>query len=51
MHKKITKMRLMRYRIMKKKRFFGIFRLGKPRVTNLTLGIDSLRNFTSITYF
>ena len=30
---------------MKKKRFFGIFRLGKPRVANLTPGIDSLRNF------
>ena len=28
--KKITKMRLMRYRIMKKKWFFDIFRLGKP---------------------
>ena len=26
--KKITKMRLVRYRIMKKKRFFGIFTLG-----------------------
>ena len=35
----------------KKKRFFAIFRLGKPRVANLTPGIDSLRNFTSIIYF
>ena len=49
--KKITKMRLMRYRIMKKERFFDIFRLGRPRVANLTPGIDSLRNFTSIIYF
>ena len=49
MHKKITKMRLMRYRIMKKNRFLGIFRLGKPRVPKP--GIDSLRNFTSIIYF
>ena len=49
--KKITKIRLMRYRIMKKKRFFGICRLGKPRVANLTSGIDSLRNLTSIIYF
>ena len=33
------------------KRYFGIFRLGKPRVANITPGIDSLRNFTSIIYF
>ena len=31
--------------------FFGIFRLGKPRVANLTAGIDFLRNFTSIICF
>ena len=49
--KKITKMRLMRYWIMKIKRFFDIFRLGRPRVANLTPGIDSLRNFTSIIHF
>ena len=35
----------------KKKWFFDIFRLGKPRVPNLITGIDSLRNFTSIMYF
>ena len=34
----------------KKNRFFGILRLGKPRLANLTPGIDSLRNFT-IMYF
>ena len=34
-----------------KKTFFGIFRLEKPRVGNLTPGIDSLRNFTSIMNF
>ena len=41
MRKKILKMRLIRYRIMKRKRFFDIFRLGKPRVVNLAPGIDS----------
>ena len=51
MHKKITKMQLIRYRIMKKKAGFDIFRFGKPRVANQTPGIDSLRNFTSIIYF
>ena len=35
----------------KKTFFFYIFRLGKPRLDNLTSGIDSLRNFTSIIYF
>ena len=35
----------------KKKRFFDIFRLGRPRVANITPGIHSLRNFTSIIYF
>ena len=34
-----------------KKRFFDIFRLERPRVANLTPGIDSLTNFTSIIYF
>ena len=34
-----------------KKQFFGIFRLGMPRVANLTPRIDTLRNFTSIMYF
>ena len=48
MLKKITTMRLMRYRIMIKERFFYIFRLGKPRVANLIPGIDSLRNCTLI---
>ena len=34
-----------------KKTVFDIFRLGRPRVANITPGIDSLRNFTSIIYF
>ena len=34
-----------------KKQFFAILRLGKPRVANLTTGIDSLKIFTSILYF
>ena len=33
------------------KRFFDIFRLRRPRVANITPGIDSLRHFTSIIYF
>ena len=52
MHKKIYKNAT--HEILnneKKKRFFGIFRLGKPWVANLTPGIDSLRNITSIIYF
>ena len=48
--KKITKMPLMRYRIMKKG-FCDIFELGKPRVANLTPGIDFLKNFTLIIPF
>ena len=51
MHKKNDKNANNEISNNEKKRFFGIFRLGKPQVANLTPGIDSLRNFTSIIYF
>ena len=51
MHKKNYKNATNEISNNEKKLFFGIFRLGKPRVANLTPGIDSLRNFTSIIYF
>ena len=51
MHKKKYKNATIEISYNEKKRFFGIFRLVKPRVANLTLGLDSLRNFTSIIDF
>ena len=51
MHKKNYKNATNEILNNEKKRFFGIFRLGKPRVANLTPEIDCLRNFTSIINF
>ena len=48
MHKKNYKNATNEILINEKKRFFDIFRLGRPHVANITPGIDSLRNFTSI---
>ena len=51
MHKKNYKNATNEILNNEKKTVFGIYRLEKPRVANLTPGIDSLRNFTSIIYF
>ena len=51
MHKKNYKNATNEILENEKKRFFDIFRLGRPRVANITPGFDSLRNFTSIIYF
>ena len=51
MHKKNLKNATNEISINEKKRFFGIFRLGKPRVANLSPGLDSLRNFRRLYIF
>ena len=51
MHKKKYKNATNEISNNEKKQFFNLFRLGKSRLTNVTPGIKSLRNFTSITYF
>ena len=51
MHKKNYKNANKQISNNEKKRFFGICRLGKPRVANVTPGTDSLRHFTLIIYF
>ena len=48
MHKKNYKNATNEISNNEKKAIFGIFRLGKPQVANLTPGIDCLRNFTPI---